>query len=154
VAGVDVGRTKRGRNDSAFKLWLILRDTRTASDGRVLMLGYWWAAPNADGVTLPHGTVFEATSSRRNVVLSTLPEAWLIAVGGPTAMNSWQTVHRDLVADLRSAYPGVPPESMQVVGITLQTDSEDTHGSSEVFLESVRITPSRGARSATSAGGQ
>jgi hypothetical protein len=140
-AGVDPSTARRGRNDAAFKLWLILRDTRPASKGTVVLFGYTWGAPDVDRVVPAAGTLQEAVSSRRNVVLSTLPEAWLVTIGGPTFVGSWQTIDRDIATDIRRAYPGVPLDALQVVGITIQTDSDDTRAASSVLLDMLSFKP-------------
>ena len=44
-------------------------------------------------------------------------------------------------ADLRRAYPGVPAESFEVVGITIQSDSDESRGKTEVYLDQIRFTP-------------
>lgn len=139
LSGADVGKAAFGRNDAAFKLWLILRDTRPAAAGRTVLFGYTWAGADTRGHVPPSGSLIEARSSRRNMIVSTLPEAWLIAIGGPAAEDAWKTIERDLAQDLVRAYPQIPLGALQVVGITMQSDSDDTGGKTEVFLRSLEI---------------
>jgi hypothetical protein len=148
VAGVDGSRAAEGKNDAALKFWLVLRDTR-AGDGRGLMFGYAWSSPDRRGVAPPPGALREAISSRRNLVVTTLPPAWFVAVGGPSQRGRWTVVERDLAADLRRAYPDIPTEALEVVAITVQTDSDDSRGSTAVFLESFGFSPRAGARLAS-----
>ena len=152
VTGVDVSTARRGRNDTPFKLWLVMRDMRESSNRRIVMLGYSWGTADATGHVAPSGALVEAASSRRHVLFSVLPEAWLVTVGGPDALGSWQTIERDLAADIRRAYPGIPVEALQVVALTLQADSDDSHGSTEALLESLRIGPGADGLHAAAAG--
>jgi hypothetical protein len=146
LTGVDVSRQGLGRNDAAFKLWLILRDSRPSASGRVMMFGYAWAGVNSKGVAPAPGTFQEARLSRRNLIVTTLPESWLVAIGGPESLGEWTTVERDLAQDIQRAYPAVPLEAMQVIGITLQTDSDESSSATSVFLESIDIESRRSAR--------
>lgn len=139
VQGVDVSKAANGKNDAAFKLWLILRDTRPSASGRTVLFGYVWSASDSRGQIPPAGTLMEGRTSRRNVVVSTLPEAWLVALGGPGADGAWHTAERDLAQDLRRAYPQIPSGALQVIGITIQADSDESRSASEAYLESVDI---------------
>jgi len=139
VSGIDVGKTASGKNDAAFKLWFILRDTRPVAAGRTVLLGYTWSGTDVRGRVPPAGSLIEARSSRRNLVVSTLPEAWLVAIGGPDVEGAWRMIERDLAQDLVRAYPQIPLKALQVMGITLQSDSDDTGGKTEVLLRSLDI---------------
>lgn len=147
--GVDPGKTRRGKNDAAFKVWLLLQDTRPGADTGPVMFGYWWTARDASGVAPAGDSLVEALSSRRNVVVSTLPEAWLMGIGKPAERDRWQNVERDIAADIRRAYPRIPADALKVMGITLQSDSDESRGETEVFLESMSLRPraQRGAGS-------
>ncbi len=142
VRAVDPGRRRHGANDAAFKLWFVLRDVRdTTSSSATRLFGYTWSAPDRDGNELPEGALIEAVSSKRNLVVTTLPEAWLVNIGGTRADGAWQTITRDLEADVRRAFPDVPPSAHQVVGITLQSDSDESRGSTRVLLDYITIKP-------------
>ena len=141
VKGVDPTARRRGANDAAFKLWFVLRDMRAGAAKTTRLFGYTWAAPDADNKMPDVGSVVEANSSRRNLIVTTLPEAWLITVGGPKADGTWHHIQRDLFADIQRVYPGVPADSMQIVGVTIQSDSDESHGESEVLLDAVTIRP-------------
>ncbi len=142
VTGADPTKAARGRNDTAFKIWFVLRDLRDADRSAVRLFGYYWADPNTRGELAAAGALSEAASSRRRIVVITLPEAWQIALGGGAAQEDrWIDVRRDLAADIRRAYPRERLEDLQVVAITIQSDSDDTHSQSEVYLKHLTITP-------------
>ena len=137
--GIDPGRAGNGKNDAAFKVWFILRDTRRAEKNSILF-GYTWNGRDARGVTPPDGALIEAYASKRNVVVKTLPEAWLVTIG-TRAGTTWQTIEKDIARDLQRAYPQIPLEALQVIGVSIQSDSDATSSASEVFLESLDIQP-------------
>jgi hypothetical protein len=143
LTGVDAGKLRKGKNDAAFKLWLVLEDTRPGSGSERYMFGYWWPGRDASGHFAPADSLVEALSSRRNLVFSTLPEAWLITVGAQNQVGKWQTLQRNLAADIHRAFPGVPASAFKVVGITLQSDSDETRGSTEVYFESMTVSRAR-----------
>ncbi len=141
VRAVDPGRARRGANDAAFKLWFVLRDTRDGAANTTRLFGYTWSAPNADGREPSDGTLIESVSSQRNLVVTTLPEAWLVNIGGARLDGAWQTIARNLATDVKQAFPMVPVNAHEVVGITLQSDSDESRGSSRVFLDYITIKP-------------
>jgi hypothetical protein len=141
VTGVDPSTRKRGANDAAFKLWFVVRDKRPHAANATRLFGYTWTALDRDDVRSPDGDLREAVSSKRSVVVKTLPEAWLITIGDPTVGDDWQQVGRDLAADLRRAYPTVPVDAFEVVGITIQSDSDESRGRSEVLLDEIAFRP-------------
>nr|MBA3657613.1 DUF3047 domain-containing protein [Gemmatimonadaceae bacterium] len=143
LAGVDAGKLKKGKSDAAFKMWLLLQDTRPG--GNRYMFGYWWPGRDAAGYFAPADSLVEALLSRRNLVFSTLPEAWLITVGAENQVGKWQTLIRNLPADVHRAFPGIPVAALKVIGITVQSDSDETRGSTETYLESMNFngTPVR-----------
>ncbi len=141
VRSVDPGRRRRGANDAAFKLWFVLRDTRDGAAGVTRLFGYTWGAPDQDGVEPADGAFIEAVSSKRNLVVTTLPEAWLVNIGGTQSDGTWQTISRNLAVDVAQAFPDVPVAAHEVVGVTLQSDSDESRGSSRVFLDYINIGP-------------
>lgn len=141
VQGVDPSTRKRGANDAAFKLWFVVRDTRPNAVNATKLFGYTWTAVNGDGERSPEGDLREAVSSKRSVVVKTLPEAWLITIGDPAAGANWQRIERDLAADLKRAYPAVPVEALEVVGVTIQSDSDESRGRSEALLDEIAFRP-------------
>ncbi len=141
LAGVDAGKLKLGKNDAALKMWLLLEDTRPG--GKRYMFGYWWPGRNANGHFAPADSLVEALSSRRSLVFSTLPEAWLITMGAENQVGKWQSIERNLAADIRRAFPGIPSAVLKVVGITLQSDSDAMRSSTETYFESMTFRQSR-----------
>jgi hypothetical protein len=139
VRAVDPSRRRRGANDAAFKLWFVLRDMRDTAADNTRLFGYTWSAPDRDGVEPPDGALIEAVSSKRNLVVTTLPEAWLVNIGGTRADGAWQRITRDLAADVKRAFPDVPVSAHQVVGITVQSDSDESRGTSRVLLDYIGI---------------
>jgi len=138
VRGVDPGRQRRGANDAAFKLWFVLRDRVR---GTTRLFGYTWAAPDRDGHVPADGELLEASASRRNLLLTRLPEAWLVNVGTPTADGAWQALRRDFAADVQRAFPDAAIDALQVVGITVQSDSDDSRGTTRVLLDYLTFRP-------------
>jgi len=141
VKGVDPSLKRRGASDAAFKLWFVVVDRRNGVANATRLFGYTWNATDRDGVRPPDGALLEAVSSRRSVVVTTLPEAWLITIGNEKAGGDWQEIVRDLSADLRKAYPGVPADAFEVVGITIQSDSDESRGKTEVYLDEIAMRP-------------
>lgn len=138
LASVDAGKLKKGKNDAALKMWLLLEDARAG--GKHYMFGYWWPGRDVNGHFAPADSLVEALSSRRNLVFSTLPEAWLITMGTPDQVGKWQSVERNLETDIRRAFPGIPSSSLKVIGITLQSDSDETRSSTETYFESMTFS--------------
>lgn len=141
VSGVSPGKGGRGKNDATIKLWYVLRDARPASQGRRLLFGYTWAAPDANGNSPAADSLMEAGASRRRIAFSVLPEAWVVNIGGPSADGQWTEIHRDLAADIRRAFPGIPLESLRVIAMTVQSDSDDSRGQTEVLLDHLTMLP-------------
>jgi hypothetical protein len=144
VRGVDPSRAKQGVNDAAFKLWFVVRDTRSgkgADRKATRLFGYTWNAPNSKRQLPPVDTLLEAHSSRRSLMVTSLPEAWLITIGDPSAERAWQSIERDLAADLARTWPSVPTSAWEIVGITVQSDSDASRGRTLVHLDSIGIAP-------------
>ena len=141
VHEVDVSTKHRGVNDNAFKLWFVVRDTRKGATNSTRLFGYAWTSLDRDGVRSPDGGLREAASSRRNLVVTTLPEAWLVTIGDQKAGGAWQRVVRDLAGDLSRAYPGVPVGAFEVVGITIQSDSDESREMTDVYVEEIKFGP-------------
>lgn len=141
VTGVAPDKGGRGKNDASIKLWYVLRDERPASKGRRLLFGYTWAGPDANGAVPAADSLVEAGASRRRIAFSVLPEAWLVNIGGPAVEGVWTDIRRNFAADVQRAYPGIPLESLRVIAITVQSDSDDSRGESDVLLERLAMLP-------------
>jgi hypothetical protein len=141
VRGAAPNKGGRGKNDATLKLWIVLRDDRPGASDKPRLFGYVWAAPDADGAVPAADSLVEASASRRRIGFSTLPEAWLVYIGGPALEGRWVSITRDLARDVARAYPGVPLEALRVVAITIQTDSDESRGDTAVQLEHLAFRP-------------
>jgi len=141
VRGVAPDRGGRGRNDASLKIWYVLRDERPASKGRRLLFGYTWAAPDALGRTPAADSLVEGGASRRRIAFTVLPEAWLVNIGGPDTEGRWTTITRDFAKDVQRAYPTIPLESLRVIAVTVQSDSDDSRGETDVWLDRLSMLP-------------
>ena len=141
VRGVDPSVRRRGASDAAFKLWFVVVDKRSGAPSATRLFGYTWNASDRDGARPKDGAFLEAVSSRRLLMVTTLPEAWLVAIGNEQAGNAWQQITRDLAADLRQAFPKVPTDAFEVVGVTIQSDSDESKGKTEVYLDEIAFRP-------------
>ena len=141
VTGVAPGKGGRGRNDATFKLWYVLRDERPESRGRRLLFGYTWAGRDAAGQVPASDSLVEGSASKRRVGFSVLPEAWLVHIGGPAQEGAWVDLTRDFARDVQRAYPGIPLEALRVIAITVQSDSDETRGESDVWLDRLSMRP-------------
>ncbi len=136
VNGVDPTSRRIGANDAAFKLWFVLRHRKEGMRDRTVLFGYTWDAPNTNGQPLGVNRLVEAVSSKRSVVIRTLPEAWLYTIG---SNDVWTTFQRDLASDISQAYPTIPPHELEVIALTIQTDSDESRGRSLTFLDYITI---------------
>jgi hypothetical protein len=141
VTGVAPDKGGRGRNDATLKLWYVLRDERPGGNGRRLLFGYTWAGRDATGATPAADSLVEGGASRRRIGFSVLPEARLITIGGPDAEGRWVSVERDFASDVQRAYPSIPLSALRVIAITVQSDSDDSRGETDVLLERLAMTP-------------
>jgi len=105
------------------------------ANGGVKVFGYHWDE-NAGN---PAGTLFENYYSNKNFLVAVLPEAWQISIGNGAALGQWVDFRRNLLEDLRRAFPQDPAEDWEVVGITIQTDSNDTKTRSEAYFREMRL---------------
>jgi hypothetical protein len=141
VQGVAPDKGGRGRNDASLKIWYVLRDDRPASRGRRLLFGYTWSARDAEGRAPAPDSLVEGGSSRRRIAFTVLPEAWLVNVGGPEHEGRWTTIRRDFARDVQRAYPGIPLAALRVIAITVQSDSDDSRGETDVWLDQLTMRP-------------
>ena len=151
VPGADPMKGGSLKDDSAFQLWFTLRNIHDLSDRATFaagtqakIFGYYWADPNAAGKMPAPGTLFENDYSNKNFVITVLPEAWQIALeGGQGSLGKWFNFNRNLADDLHKAFPNDNIDDLEVVGITIQTDSNDMHGESEAYFKQLTIDRSQ-----------
>lgn len=147
--GADPVLGKSGKDDSSFQLWVTFRDLRKVkdrnlgekSDGKVYTFGYYWGE-EVPGEKRKAGEIFENTYSNKNVVVAQLPAAFqMVLNSGKDTLGQALTYKQNLVVDLKRAYPQIPVESMEIIAITLQMDSNDTGSSSEAFMKTLKFMP-------------
>ena len=144
VTGPDSAKGGSGKDDSAFQIWFTLRNLSQVKDRSKLpdgtdvkLFGYYWTDENEKGQMPAAGALLENYFSKKSYMVVTFPESWQIALGGGKAsQKKWFNFERNLRDDLKKAYPSVNPDQWEVVSITLQTDSNDTHSESETYLKS------------------
>jgi len=148
VVGADPVKGKTGKDDSPFQLWLTIRDGKANGDrtlvdpkaDKVFLFGYYYAGPVANE-TRPQGAIFENWYSNKNVVVATLPEAKQLLLNAPDSLGKAQVYSRNLLEDLRKAFPDRRVEDMEIVAMTIQHDSNDTKTSSEAYFKNLSFSP-------------
>ncbi len=149
VPGADPAKGAGNLNDSAFQIWFMLRESNSKA---VRMFGYYWADERSRGLR-PVGSIVEAGWSRRNFLVFTLPEAYLMAIGGGRErLSQWQSIDRNLAEDLAKAFPNVDPKALEVVGITIQADTDSLKADSEAWFRQLSIQPASAPGPPPSAG--
>lgn len=148
VVGADVTKGGSGKDDSAFQVWFTIRIGNATNDrssvdpknDRIVTFGYYWGAKDSKKETAA-GQLFENYYSNKSYAgLATLPEAWEVLLESPNKTGEELTLQRNLVEDLKRAFPSVRPEDMEVIAITLQHDSNDTRSESDVLFKSLKFT--------------
>lgn len=148
VQGADPVKGKTGKDDSAFQVWFTVRDGKANGDrttvdpknDKVFLFGYYWgdAAP---GETRKAGDIFENWYSNKNIVVVTLPEAKQLLLNNQDMLGKVQNYQRNLAEDLKRAFPGRDVNEMEIVGITIQHDSNDAEDSSEAYFKALNFLP-------------
>ncbi|WP_413288591.1 hypothetical protein [Bdellovibrio sp. HCB337] len=148
VNGADPVKGKTGKDDSAFQVWFTIRDGRANGDratvdtknDKVFLFGYYWG-DQAPGENRKAGDIFENWYSNKNIVVATLPEAKQLLLNNQDMLGKAQVFERSLVEDLKRAFPNKRVEDMDIVGITIQHDSNDAEDSSEAFFKWLKFMP-------------
>ncbi len=148
VNGADPVKGHTGKDDSAFQVWFTIRDGRAndnralvdAKNDRVFLFGYYWGDP-VPGENRKAGDIFENWYSNKNIVVATLPEAKQLVLNNPDMLGKPQLFERNLAEDLKLAFPNRKVEDMDIVGITIQHDSNDTEDSSEAYFKWLKFMP-------------
>ncbi len=151
VKGADPVKGRSGIDDSAFQIWLTLRELQPGQDraaidkekDSVVLFGYYWG-DDVPGTTRRTGENFENSYSNKNIVIATLPEAYQVVINnGDRDLGKVRVVERDLLKDLARAFPDRRAENFEVVSITIQHDSNDTQGNSEALFKTVKFFPAK-----------
>lgn len=148
VTGADPVKGRSGKDDSAFQVWFTVRDGRANGDrslvdpqsDKVFLFGYYWG-DQASGEKRKAGDIFENWYSNKNIVVATLPEAKQLLLNNQDMLGKAQVYNRNLVEDLKRAFPHRRVQDMEIVGITIQHDSNDTEDSSEAFFKWLKFLP-------------
>lgn len=148
--GADPVKGRSGKDDSAFQAWFTLRDLRGTTDrslgskdAKVYTFGYYWGEEIPDEKRVA-GQVFENYYSNKSVVVATLPPAFAIVLNtGKEDLGKEVDYRRNLADDIKRAYPDLDINQLEVIGITLQMDSNDTKSTSEAFMKTLRFLPSQ-----------
>lgn len=148
VNGADPVKGKTGKDDSAFQVWFTIRDGRANGDrsmvdtknDKVFLFGYYWG-DKVPGEDRKAGEIFENWYSNKNVVVATLPEAKQLLLNNQDMLGQVQVYDRNLAEDLKRAFPNRRIEDMDIVGITIQHDSNDAEDSSEAFFKWLKFMP-------------
>lgn len=155
VEGADVLLGGSGKDDSAFQLWFTFRLVHPGMDRAYLdpneemrTLGYYFG-DEIPGKKLRVGEIYENYYSRKNLIVTTLPAAKQKLLGfGPGQLNQPFPPQHNLLADISAAYPDWDAGRVEIVGITLQHDSNDTAGDSTAYFKSLKLLPKRLPREA------
>jgi hypothetical protein len=148
VKGADPVKGKTGKDDSAFQVWFTIRDGKANGDrslvdvknDKVFLFGYYWGDPVA-GEDRKAGEIYENWYSNKNIVVATLPEAKQLVLNNQDMLGKAQLFERNLAEDLKRAFPNKNIADLDIVGITIQHDSNDTEDSSEAYFKWLKFMP-------------
>ncbi len=148
VKGADPVKGKTGKDDSAFQVWFTIRDGKANGDrtlvdpknDKVILFGYYWG-DEVNGEVRQAGSIYENWYSNKNIVVATLPEAKQLLLNNQDMLGKAQNYKRNLMEDLKKAFPDRDVNDFEIVAITIQHDSNDAEDSSEAFFKSLKFTP-------------
>lgn len=137
-----------GKDDSAFQIWFSLRELKSDTDRTKLdtaekmrLFGYYFG-DQVSGTVIKNDQVYENYYSKKNFIVAVLPEAKQIPFGvAPDDLKKPLNLTKNFYEDLRRAFPDINPDQLEVVGITLQHDSNDTKSSSEAYFKEIDFLP-------------
>lgn len=150
VKDADPVKGKSGIDDSALQVWLSVREKNMTGDrtvidpkkDKIVLFGYYWGDP-IKGESRKPGDIFEDWYSNKNVIVATLPEAKMLLLNTNEQIGVAQVFKRNLVEDLRRAFPDRNVEEMEIVAITIQHDSNDAKDSSEAYFKYLKFMPTQ-----------
>lgn len=148
VEGSDPVKNGSGKDDSAFQLWFTIRVKNSTGDrsllnkatDQVILFGYYWG-DQLQGAHRKAGDIFENYYSNKNVVVATLPYAKQLLLNNPEDLGKDKTYKRNLLNDLQKAFPELNAKEMEIIGMTLQHDSNDAENDSEAIFKHLKFTP-------------
>jgi hypothetical protein len=147
VAGADPVLGGAGRDDSAFQLWFTLRQGHGPKNqnpvetkaNEVFLFGYYWGDPSPTGETRSPGQIFENWYSKKNIIITRLPESKQLLLNSPEMLGRPVEFKHNLRHDLQRAYPEREVDKMEVMAITIQHDSNDSAGQSEAYFKHLHL---------------
>ncbi len=148
VDGADVMLGGSGKDDSAFQLWLMIRELPDGADRalfskahRIRLLGYYFG-DEIKGKHLVDGEIYENYYSKRKYYISVFPEIWQVLIGhGKDQLKKPINFQSRLSNDLAKVFPDTPLKDLEVVGITIQHDSNDTENDSTALFKAIKFLP-------------
>ena len=137
-----------GKDDSAFQVWFTIREVNSSinreilsSSEKMLLFGYYFS-DELPSTNIQVGQVYQNYYSNKNFLIVTLPEAKQIPIGvAPGDLKKRIISSFDLRGDLKRSFPDIDVDKMEIVGITIQHDSNDMKGSSEALFKSINFLP-------------
>lgn len=144
VPGANVLFGGSGKDDSAFQIWFSIRELKQDTDRKKLdpaekmrLFGYYFG-DQVSGTQIKVDDVYENYYSKKNFIVTVLPEAKQIPIGvSPDDLRKPIITTKEFLSDVRRSFPDVDPEKLEIVGITIQHDSNDTKSSSEAYFREI-----------------
>ena len=148
VTGADVTFNGSGKDDSAFQLWIILRvlnehsqENTFSKDDQWLLFAYYFGDKiSASSKSPAIGDIVENYFSEKNYLIAQIPPSkQLLLAQGERFKGVRQKVNRNMLEDIQQAFPQYSQQELQVIGITVQHDSNNTKDNSEALFKSVKF---------------
>lgn len=146
VTGANVLYGGSGDDDSAFQVWYTIRinkpgvdRTKFDKEAEALIYGYYWG-DKVKGKTLVDNEIYENYYSKKNFIIAVLPPAKQYLIGHKEEdLGKYNDYTFNLYDNLKKAFPKHNVDEMEVVGITIQHDSNDTKNDSESFFSYLKF---------------
>ena len=148
ITGADVTFNGSGKDDSAFQLWIVLRvlnehskDNAFSKDEQWLLFAYYFGDEIPENHKPPTiGSIVENYFSNKNYIIAKIPPSkQLLLAQGEQSKGVRQKVSRNMLKDIQQAFPQYSQQELQVIGITIQHDSNNTKDNSEALFKSVKF---------------
>ncbi|MBY0515925.1 MAG: hypothetical protein K2P81_03380 [Bacteriovoracaceae bacterium] len=146
VPGANVLFGGSGKDDSAFQVWLTFRVINDKTDRLymsakedVYTLGYYFG-DEIPSKSIELNRIYENYYSNKNFIIATLPPSFQKVIGVGESMKGKQILSKNnLLEDIATAYPKLDVNKVEILGITIQHDSNDTKSSSEALFRSMKF---------------
>ena len=148
VTGADVTFNGSGKDDSAFQLWIILRvlnahskDNAFSKNEQCLLFAYYFGDEITGNPKPPAvGDIVENYFSNKNYLIAKIPPSkQLLLAQGEQSKGVRQKVSRNMLKDIQQAFPRYSQQELQVIGITIQHDSNNTQDNSDALFKSIKF---------------